>query len=174
MNQPRILIAGIGNIFFGDDSFGVEVAQELRRRELPHGVSLIDFGIRGLDLMYSLLDDYSTVILVDAVSRGAVPGTLFVIEPEPDATPADVEPRPQMLDPHTLDPVEVLRAARAMGSSIQRILLVGCEPAILGTDEEMVSGLSEPVRRSVGPAIELIESLVAESFLKGPSLCMPL
>ena len=82
MTRPaRILIAGIGNIFLGDDAFGVEVARRLVRRRLPDGVRVVDFGIRGLDLTYALLDGYEAVILVDAAPRGGPPGTLYVLEP---------------------------------------------------------------------------------------------
>ncbi|MDQ3686285.1 MAG: hydrogenase maturation protease, partial [Acidobacteriota bacterium] len=56
--QPRILIAGIGNIFLGDDAFGCEVAQRLSGRTLPDEVRVVDFGIRGLDLAYALMDGY--------------------------------------------------------------------------------------------------------------------
>src|SRR5947209_3209759 len=75
--------AGVGNIFLGDDAFGVEVAQRLARRPLPAGVRVVDFGIRGLDLTYALLDPYDAVVLVDAAPRGNAPGTLYVLEPEP-------------------------------------------------------------------------------------------
>src|SRR6516225_7125141 len=82
MEQPRILVAGIGNIFLGDDAFGVEVARRLAARPQPDGVRVADFGIRGIDLTYALLDGYETVILVDATPRGGQPGTLYVIEPD--------------------------------------------------------------------------------------------
>ena len=78
----RILIACIGNIFLGDDGFGVEVARRLMNRQYPEGVQVIDFGIRGMDLAYTLLDDYDTLVLVDAVPRGDPPGTLYLIEPD--------------------------------------------------------------------------------------------
>src|SRR5947209_6163179 len=80
MTQPRLLVAGVGNIFLGDDAFGVEVVQRLLRRPQPDGVRVVDFGIRGLDLSYALLDGYEAVILVDAAPRGAPAGTLHVLE----------------------------------------------------------------------------------------------
>src|SRR2546425_12435722 len=121
MTRPSILVAGVGNIFLGDDAFGVEVAQRLLRRELPDEVRVVDFGIRGLDLTYALLDGYETVILVDATSRGGPPGTLYVIEPERDGT-AGAEGEP--LETHNLDPVKVLRLAASMGGQVGRLLLV--------------------------------------------------
>src|SRR2546428_8240900 len=85
MTQPRLLVAGVGNIFLGDDAFGVEVAQRLLRRPQPEGVRVVDFGIRGLDLTYALLDGCDVAVLIDAVPRGQPPGTLYVIEPDPVA-----------------------------------------------------------------------------------------
>src|ERR1700734_1751902 len=83
MTPPRILIAGIGNIFLGDDAFGSEVARRLAARPMPDGVKVVDFGIRGFDLTYALLDGSDATILVDATPRGGPPGTLYVIEPDP-------------------------------------------------------------------------------------------
>src|SRR5579884_4296763 len=78
----RILIACIGNIFLGDDGFGVEVARRLMHRQYPEGVQVRDFGIRGIDLAYAMLEDYDSLVLVDAVPRGSPPGTLYLIEPD--------------------------------------------------------------------------------------------
>ncbi|MGH7848434.1 MAG: hydrogenase maturation protease, partial [Candidatus Binatia bacterium] len=77
MTPAKILVAGIGNIFLGDDGFGVEVARELAKRKLPESVRVVDFGIRGFDLAYALLDGYDLTILVDAAPRGGLPGTLY-------------------------------------------------------------------------------------------------
>jgi hydrogenase maturation protease len=163
MNRPRILIAGIGNIFLGDDAFGVEVVQRLARRPLPEGVRVVDFGIRGLDLTYALLDGWDAVILVDATPRGGRPGTLWLLEPEsPTAADADeAGPGRLALEPHNMDPVKVLRLAAAMGSPVRRLLLVGCEPTPLAEAEDMQMDMSEPVRAAVDQAIPLIESVVA-------------
>jgi hydrogenase maturation protease len=162
MTPPRILIAGIGNIFFGDDAFGSEVARRLmgRPQRLPDGVHVGDFGIRGLDLTYALLDGYEAIVLVDATPRGGTPGTLYVIEPEAGdpGRPEDSDPTIPM---HSLDPVEVLRLTAALGGQPKRVLLVGCEPETLGTDEEPALGLSATVESAVDQAIPLIDSLVA-------------
>lgn len=155
MSKPRILVAGIGNIFLGDDAFGVEVVGRLARRPLSEDVRVIDFGIRGLDLTYALLDDAEIVILVDALSRGEPPGTLYVLEPEREVGEPGAEEL--MIDPHALAPGKVLRLAAALGSPVQRVLLVGCEPA--STGEAM--GLSPPVAAAVEEAIPLVEGLVA-------------
>lgn len=167
MSSPRILVAGIGNIFLGDDGFGVEVVQRLLRRSLPAEVRVVDFGVRGLDLTYALLDGYETVILVDVVPRGGRPGTLYVIEPQP----SDLEPVPmESIDMHAMDPAKVLRVARSLGGDVQNVvrnvLLVGCEPARVAGDEEPPLGLSEPVQKAAGEAVGLLESLVARLLSK--------
>jgi hydrogenase maturation protease len=159
--SPRILIAGIGNIFLGDDAFGVEVAQRLAKRAWPEGVRVIDFGIRSLDLVYALLDGYDTTILVDAVPRGGVPGTLYVIEPEL-AQAANGEPSGDVgIETHTMDPVQVLRLATTMGGKLGRVLVVGCEPTPLVAEDEMQMGLSPAAETALNDAAALIESLVA-------------
>lgn len=164
--QSRILVAGIGNIFLGDDAFGVEVAQRLARRPLPQQVRVVDFGIRGFDLTYALLDGYEAVILVDAVPRGGTPGTLYVLEPARDE---ESEAAGAVIETHNMDPVKVLRLAAAMGGKVERLLLVGCEPTPDSDYEDMQTGLSEPVRAAVDEAIRLIESLVAR-LLRGETI----
>jgi len=155
---PRILVAGIGNIFMGDDAFGVEVARRLSQRALPTEVRVCDFGIRGFDLAYALQDGYETTVLIDAYPRGAEPGTLFVVEPDLKEISASVQEGAD-LDAHSLDPLKVLRLAASMGWPLKRVLLVGCEPATLGPDEGAM-GLSEPVSRAVTEAVSLVESVI--------------
>jgi hydrogenase maturation protease len=155
---PRVLVAGIGNVFLGDDGWGVALADRLARRELPAGVEVVDYGIRGLDLAYAMADGgYDAVVLLDAAPRGEAPGTLYVIEPEVDAT--DVA-----IDTHGMDPVKVLAMARGIGAEPPRTLVVGCEPANrLGADaDQFVAELSEPVRAMLPEAERLVESLLGE------------
>jgi hydrogenase maturation protease len=155
---PSILIAGIGNIFLGDDAFGVEVAQRLASRTLPERVKVIDFGIRGFDLAYALLDGSDVTILVDACPRGGAPGTLYTIEPDLSALDSpDVQQ--SSVDAHSMNPMNVIRLAKTMGGKLKKILLVGCEPATLGPEEGQM-GLSEPVAAMMDEAVETIESLV--------------
>lgn len=155
-----VLIAGIGNVFLADDGFGVEIAKRLAQRELPTGVKVADFGIRGMDLAYELQEDYDAAILVDAVPRGEAPGTLFVIEP--DLERADSPD--SVLDAHAMDPVRVLALAQTLGTLPARVLVVGCEPATGATldDEELVMGLSAPVQAAMEKAVELVESVLAD------------
>jgi hydrogenase maturation protease len=159
----RVLVAGIGNIFMADDGFGVEVARRLARKQLPAGVEVQDFGIRGLDLMYALGDDYDAVVLVDALPRGEPPGTVSVIEPEPESD--DIP-----LDAHGMDPVKVLALARQLGDVPERVLLVGCEPKVhmSGDEDDVVGELSEPVLAAVDEAVGLVQSLVEELSTQKP------
>jgi hydrogenase maturation protease len=158
--NPTILIAGIGNIFLGDDAFGVEVAQRLANRKLPSGVKVVDFGIRGFDLAYALLDRLDVTILVDACPRGGNPGTLYVIEPDLNVdTPDDFQAGQASVDAHSMNPMNVIRMAKLMGGYVKRILLVGCEPLTLGPEEGKM-GLSKPVAAMVEEAANRIEALV--------------
>jgi hydrogenase maturation protease len=161
MRNDRILIAGIGNIFLGDDAFGVEVARRLLARPTDDDVIVRDFGIRGIDLTYALLEPHEAVILVDACPRGGAPGTLYVLEPEADRTddPPTLGP---MVETHSLNPQNVLRLAQSMGGAIGRVLLVGCEPGPPPADDDVQMELSAPVQAAVDDAVQLIESLVAK------------
>lgn len=153
----RVLIAGVGNIFLGDDGFGVEVVKRLAGCELPEGVEVKDFGIRGMDLAYALQDDYELVVLVDATPRGERPGTVYLIEPE-------IEDDGEVsLDTHGMDPVKVIKLSRVLGARPTRTLVVGCEPQVIVTGEDyddMLMELSEPVRAAVEEAVKLVGSLV--------------
>jgi hydrogenase maturation protease len=155
MTRPSVLVAGIGNIFLGDDGFGVEVASRwLGTRAPVEGVKVADFGIRGVHLAYELLDGYDTLILIDVVSRGEAPGTVYVIEHEPDGEPADGP----VVDAHSLDPAAVLVMLAGLGGSVGRVLVVGCEPATL---EEGI-GLSPPVAAAVDHGVAMVDELLEE------------
>jgi hydrogenase maturation protease len=159
VSRKRVLVAGVGNIFLGDDGFGVEVVRWLAEREMPEGVEVKDFGIRGMDLAYALQEDYEVVVFVDAVPRGEAPGTLYLIEPEIE------EDGEISLDTHGMDPVKVIKLSRALGAKPTRTLVVGCEPQVVlsGEDyDDMSMELSEPVQAAVGEAVNLVESLAEE------------
>jgi hydrogenase maturation protease len=163
--KPRILIAGIGNIFLGDDGFGVEVVQQLSRSDLPSTVRVADFGIRGLDLAYALQDEYEMTILIDAFPHGQAPGTVSVVEPNLN-DPAASLGQGNFLEPHAMNPMNALRMARAMHGKLKRILLVGCEPATFG-GEEGGMGLSSPVEAAVREAVKVVKNLVEKTFDEG-------
>lgn len=157
--SKRILIAGIGNIFLADDGFGVEVASRLARHQFPPGVRVADFGIRGFDLAYALMEGYETTILVDAYPGEGEPGTLFLVEP----TLADLQraqPEQGLVEPHAMNPVSVLRMALNMGGQLKKVLLLGCVPATLGPEEGQM-GLSEPVTAAVDSAVAMVSALVS-------------
>ena len=158
--SQRILIAGIGNIFLGDDGFGCEVLRRLMDRTWPDGVSAVDFGIRGFDLAYALMDGYDVTILVDATPRGGEPGTLYTIEPDLDELDS-LEPQAMMVETHGMNPMKVLGMVKSMGGEFKRILLVGCEPATFGPEEGRM-GLSEPVSVAVDEAAGIVEALVTK------------
>ncbi len=147
----RVLVAGIGNIFFGDDGFGCEVARRLAREPLEPGVKVEDFGIRGLHLAYELLAGYDRALLVDAAPRGGAPGTLYAIEPEVEASGAAP-------DAHRIDVRNVFAFLRLLDGDPPPITIVGCEPATV----EPGIGLSAAVTRSVEPAAALVRRLLAE------------
>lgn len=151
-----VLVAGIGNIFFSDDAFGVEVAQRLAERELPAGARVEDFGIRGVHLAYELLEGYDAVILLDALPMGEPPGALVVMEPELDASP-DAGEAP-IVDAHTMSPTVVLSTLARLGGRVARVYVLGCQPATL--EEGMA--LSASVAGAVEPAVDMCVQLVAE------------
>jgi hydrogenase maturation protease len=152
----KILVAGVGNIFLGDDGFGVEVALALSRQQLPEGVSVKDFGIRGFDLAYALLDPWDAVIIVDALPRGEPAGTLYVVEPNLAAASAETA-----INPHGMDPVRVLNLAASQGTISAQVLVVGCEPLDFGDELEGRMGLSAPVQAAVEEAAKMVLELAA-------------
>ena len=153
----RLLIAGIGNIFRGDDAFGCEVARVLAGRSLPEGVDVRDFGTRGFDLACALMDGYDGAILLDATPRGGSPGTLYLIEPEAD------EPT-TTINPHGLTPGYVLQLVGSLGGQPPWLRVIGCEPAEVGDEDEGAMGLSAPVLAVIEDAARIAEEL-ARDFL---------
>jgi len=154
--KPKILVAGIGNIFLGDDAFGVEVVRRLMSRSLPAEARVVDFGIRGLDLAYALQDNYETTILIDAFPHGQTPGAVSVVEPDRNEIASAPD---SLVEAHSMHPLNVLRMAAAMNGSLSRVLLVGCEPESLGGHEGYM-GLSKPVEAAVEEAVNVTETLI--------------
>ena len=150
--SARILVAGVGNIFFRDDGFGVEAARRLSRQTLPDGVTVADFGIRGLHLAFEIVSGYDLVILIDAVARGGPPGTLYVLEPETEGSAGGP-------DAHSMELKNVLAFVEQLGGHAPRMLIVGCEPSSM----EPGIGLCETTEGAVERAIGLVRSLFVES-----------
>ena len=149
----RTLVAGVGNIFLGDDAFGVEVVRMLAGHPLPPGVEIRDFGIRGVHLVYDLLDGCDLFVLVDAAARGEAPGTVSVIEvevPEPGAASA-------VMDAHDLTPDAIFALLGSLGGHPGRSLLVACEPA----DVSAGMGLSGPVKEALPDAVRAVKEIIA-------------
>jgi hydrogenase maturation protease len=159
----RILVAGIGNIFMGDDAFGVEVAQRFESTGAPVGVRVTDFGIRGYDLAYALTSGYDVAILVDAAPRGGSPGTLYLIEPDLSELDGPNGQGAPVADAHSLEPLSIMRMAKAFGSLPRKILVLGCEPESLGGEAGHI-GLSESVKAAVDRAVERLNSLLKEAL----------
>jgi hydrogenase maturation protease len=155
--MSRVLVAGIGNIFFGDDAFGCEVAAQLAKRSWPDGVNIVDFGIRAYDLAYAIMDGYEATVLIDAAPRGEKAGTVYLIELDADKVEICGD---EIADAHSLTPVRVLQLIRALGGRAKNLYLVGCEPARL--DGEGLIGLSEEVRGAVPVALKMIEKIIAD------------
>lgn len=157
--SPRVLVAGLGNIFLGDDAFGVEVSRRLLKAGVPPDVRVLDVGIRSVHLGYEMLEaHYETTIFVDVVCRGGDPGTLYVLEPDDSAEV------PATADGHSIGPGQVLALVRRLGGNVGRVLIVGCEP--LRLDQE--PGLSPVVSAAVTEAIPLIERLIASALAGDP------
>ncbi len=153
----QTLVAGIGNIFLSDDGFGVEVANHLKSRQMPEGVRVTDFGIRGVHLAYELLDGYDSLVLIDAVPMGEEPGTVAVIEPDVASLQGNDA---EVMDAHSMNPAVVMGTLARLGGSVEKILIVGCQP---GSLEEGI-GLSGPVAAAVGPAVEMCCQVVANLY----------
>ncbi len=162
----RILVAGVGNIFLGDDGFGVEVARRLIDERFPEGVDVADFGIRGVHLAYQLLEGYDTFILVDAAVRGEPPGTIFVLEPDFER-PENLERTESgfVMDAHGMDPEMVLGILKDLGGKVGRVVIVACEPAEI--DERM--GLSEVVEHAVDEACRVVRRLIEDELGPKPA-----
>jgi hydrogenase maturation protease len=172
MTEPqRILVAGIGNIFLGDDGFGCEVLKRLMGRTWPDSVRLVDFGIRGFDLAYALMDGHDVTVFVDATPRGGRPGTLYIIEPDLNELD-DLDQHAMMVETHGMNPMKVLAMVKSMGGGFKRILLVGCEPETFGPEEGQI-GLSDVVGGAVDEAVNVVESLVAGILNSRSAQAMP-
>jgi len=153
----RILVAGVGNVFLGDDGFGVEVARRLCEERFPANVTVADFGIRGVHLAYQLLEGYDTLVLVDAAHHGESPGTVFILEPDlrkPDEI--DRGENGFLLDAHSMDPELILGMLENLGGKIDRVVIVGCEPDSI--EEGM--GLSEVVQSAVPVAVSAVHEII--------------
>ncbi len=172
MNAPpdegagRTLVAGVGNIFLGDDGFGVETVRALAAHQLPGHVEVVDIGVRGVHLAYQLLDGYDTLVLIDACARGGEPGTLYLIEA---GEPGTIAPQGPVLDGHHMSPDAVLAlldtlCAGTGGTPPRRTLVIGCEPA--SVEEGM--GLTAPVAAAVPEAVRCILSIVGDDACQAP------
>ena len=160
--MKRVLIAGIGNTWLGDDGFGSEVVKRLEARELPRGTVVFDFGTGGLDLAYEVMRGYDALVLVDVSRQGGEPGTLYVIEPQPEEIPPIEDG--EVVSPHGMDPRTVLRFVKTVGGWPGKVLVVACEPA--GVEEmglELSPQVAGAVERAAGLVLETIAALQTDA-----------
>jgi hydrogenase maturation protease len=164
VSDATILVAGIGNIFLGDDGFGVEVVRHLASRQHAGNVRVADYGIRGFDLAFALLDDPAATILIDAMPRGGRPGTVYVLDPdlESEATAAQPDHAEGSFQGHAMTPDSVFALVRTLGGAPRNVTIVGCEPLTFGPENEGSMELSEPVANAVPEAVTIVERLLAD------------
>jgi hydrogenase maturation protease len=154
----RILVAGVGNIFFGDDAFGCEVASALLARPQREGVRVADFGIRSYDLAYAMMEDYDATILIDASPRGEKAGTLYLIEPQIKKLDESAD---EVVNAHSMNPVRVLQLVHSLGGQPRNLFVVGCEPQVLESADGRI-GLSTRMQAAIAPAVDMIDQLVTD------------
>jgi hydrogenase maturation protease len=162
----RLLIAGVGNIFLGDDGFGVEVARRLAAADLPDWAQAVDYGIRGMHLAYDLANGYESAILVDATPRGGEPGTIYVIEPDltgPVAAEDAGQAENPIFNAHGMQPDVVLGMLGMLDAGSRQVLVVGCEPASV----DYGIGLSQPVADAVDEAVRVVHDLISAAAEAG-------
>jgi hydrogenase maturation protease len=164
VSETTILVAGIGNIFLGDDGFGVEVVRQLASRQHAENVRVADYGIRGFDLAFALLDDPAATILIDAMPRGGQPGTVYVLDPdlEADATTSQPDHAEGSFQGHAMTPDSVFALVRTLGGVPRNVTIVGCEPLTFGPENEGSMELSEPVANAVAEAVTIVERLLSQ------------
>jgi hydrogenase maturation protease len=169
VSDATVLVAGIGNIFLGDDGFGVEVVRQLAARPHAQHVTVADYGIRGFDLAFALLDDPAATILIDAMPRGGVPGTVYVLDPdlETDTTTSQPDHAEGSFQGHAMTPDSVFALVRTLGGAPRNVTIVGCEPLTFGPENEGSMELSEPVAHAVAEAVTVVERLLSQLVPSG-------
>jgi len=156
--RGMILVAGVGNLWLGDDGFGGEVVKRLRALELGSDVAVADFATGGLDLAYEVMRGYEALVLVDVSRQGGEPGTLYVMEADPESVGGPIEDG-ELIDPHGMDPQTVLRFVNAVGAWPGKVVVVACEPAQI---EDVAIGLSPAVDAAVDDAVRLVVETIDE------------
>jgi hydrogenase maturation protease len=154
----KILVAGVGNIFFGDDGFGPAVVRELVRGGID-GATIGDYGIRGLHLAFELTSGYDRAILIDALPRGGTPGTLYLVEPDTRAMSGTP-------DAHSMDLATVFAYVKTMGEA-PPITIVGCEPGDAGEGIELSAAVAHAVPRAAGLVQTLVKQMLGAQSRRG-------
>jgi hydrogenase maturation protease len=154
----KILIAGVGNAWMGDDGFGAEVVSRLGEADLPAGVAVMDFGTGGLNLAYEVMRGYDALMILDISEQGGAPGTLYVIEADEDMIDGGINDG-DTLNPHGMDPKSMLRFVKSIGAWPGKVVVIACEPQVVA---EIGFQLSESVAGAVEPAVELVLRTITE------------
>jgi hydrogenase maturation protease len=158
----KVLIAGVGNLLRGDDGFGMRALQQLEAEPSNANVKLLEVGTSGLSLIQELMAGYDACVILDAVDRSAAPGSIFVLEPQPELLPANLESlHSELVDMHYAEPSRALLLAQALGVRPPQVYVVACQPA---ETEEMSEMLSPSVKRAVRIAVEKTKALLEELF----------
>ena len=153
MITSQILVAGIGNIFLGDDGFGPEVIRHIPQEPADLRVRVVDYGIRGMHLAYDLLDGCADLVLVDAVPDQGAPGTLHIFEADHESLSTTAR-----LDAHAMDPNAVFASLNALGGTPPHTVVIGCE--VDNVDDGI--GLSQAVAGAVPGAVRAVQSVVTD------------
>ena len=156
----KILVAGVGNLLRGDDGFGVRVVQRMQQMPLPPSVRVVEVGISGMSLVHELMEKYDLCVIADAYQGNGLPGTLYLLTPEPAPGLPPEELHQQLVDMHYADPSRVLLLAGALGITPAKVYIVGCQPALV---EDLTEALTPAVDRAVGEAITMIQKIIAET-----------
>lgn len=157
----KTLVAGMGNVLRGDDGFGIRVIDELKQNHIfTDDVNLYEAGIGGISLVQELMSGYDALIVIDAVEKGAAPGTVFVLEPmDGKVEIKNLELHQKMVDMHYADPSKVLLMAKAVNVCPPIVYIVGCQPEFVDEAEE---GLRPSVENAIPQAINEVISLLEQ------------
>jgi len=148
----RMLVAGFGNVLRGDDGFGVEVVRRLQQEGVaPEGTVCLEVGTGGVALAQELMTPCDRLVIVDAMTRGEAPGSVYVLRVENVGAARSI-------DMHMAVPARVLEIAQAMGTLPREVYLVGCEPVVV---DDLTLELSGPVQQAIEPALRNVQELLA-------------
>jgi hydrogenase maturation protease len=152
--MSKILVAGSGNKYRGDDGFGPHAVEALQREALAGDVEVRDVGMCGVTLATDL-GDYDLVIFIDAVQKGGEPGTIYKTEikaEEVQELHSDEEKHAFIYDIRESSLEDLLVYARAIGTLPPTTMVFGCEIQEITMSEKM----TPPVAAAVPKVVDLV------------------